>query len=97
WPRPARRNESTPSRWSRAAASSCASRLRRNQLADLVELLGCRPVRSERLQHELRRRSVEEAIQKVGDELALGLILGERRLIHVRARRLVAAHEPLLR
>src|SRR5687768_2869667 len=68
-----------------------------NQLANLTELFRRRAPGRERLEHELRRRSTERAIEQVAHELPLGLLFGLPRLIDVRTIRVVAPDEPLLR
>ena len=47
--------------------------------------------------HELGRRPAERAIEQVAHELPLRLLLGQPRLIDVRAVGVVAPHQPLLR
>src|SRR5262249_23287205 len=61
-----------------------------------VELFRRRPGRIQRLEDELGGRPVEHALEEVGDELPLGLILCIRGLVDVRSRRLVAMDEALL-
>ncbi len=65
--------------------------------ANLGELVRRCTLAGEGLKHELRGRAAERAIHQVADELTLGLLLAETRMIDVRTVALVAADEPLLR
>src|SRR5262245_22290642 len=95
---PARENESASSRQSAGTAFSFRASARLvEKLANLVQLLRCCLLRRKRLHDQLRRRSIERALDEIVDELALCLVFAERGAVHVRAGRLVASHEPLLR
>src|SRR4051812_31391420 len=66
------------------------------QFADFAELFGRRALGRERLHDELRRGSAEGPVEEIAHELTLRLILGELRVIDVRAIGLVAADQTLL-
>ena len=89
--RPARRSARASSRRLNERRSSATSAVFVEQLADFGELRRRGLAGRQRLQHQLGRRPVEDAVEQVGDELLLRLRLGRRRLVDVRARALVAA------
>src|SRR4051794_1147384 len=94
WPRRHSRNSQFTSIRIAGGVASVAPRF--DQPADLREFLRGRPLGRERLEDELRRGSAEGTVDQVADQLTLGLLLGQLRLVDMGSIADIAADKPLV-